>query len=100
MNKEEMISCFVKGVFEKDFDYMEIIHTLLAVRIGWDKYDSLDNKTGTLLTKLIERYLVENGLLTDLGNSYAFSTPQVRKIGELMFSETPTLLDVELMSYC
>ena len=95
MTKKELIENFVEDAFKKS-DYMEIIHLMLVGRLGWTIYDSLDNKTGNKLVKLVEKYLVEKDLFDDLGFAYAFSKEQLRGIGELMFSDTLTQLDSEI----
>ncbi len=96
MTKEKNIETFVEDAW-KNSNYMEVIHLLLVGRIGWDKYDHLDNATGNKLVEVIERYLVEKELFYDFGSAYGFSKEQLRGIGELVFSKTLTPLDMEII---
>ena len=98
MTKKEQIENFVETAY-RESDYMEVIHLVLIGRLGWTRYDNLDNKTGNKLVKLVEKYLVEKDLFMDFGFAYGFSKEQLRGIGELMFSELPTQLDTEIMRY-
>ena len=95
MAKKEKIENFVESTY-KNSDYMEVIHLVLIGRLGWTKYNNLNNKTGNKLVKLVEKYLVEKDLFMDFGFAYGFSKEQLRGIGELMFSDTPTELDLKI----
>ena len=98
MKKKELIDNFVETAYSES-NYMEVIHSLMIGRLGWTRYANLDNATGNILVQVIEKYLVEKNLFTDLGFAYGFSKEQLWDIGELMFSETPTQLDLEIMRY-
>ena len=105
MTKEEKIISFAEKAYN-EMDVTEVLHYVLAYRLGFEKYDSLDNQTGNTLIKVVENYLVKNGWLIDFGmagvceGAYGLSKKGLKEIAKVMFSETTTLLDVELMHYC
>ena len=94
--QENAIEHFVNSVT----DLPEAINAFIALRIGWDIYEKLDNNSGPVFYKEVEDYLENGGFIVSVEKEtngeakWAYTDAALYELGRLGFTKETTALDI------